>query len=58
MIVDPNHTTQVIQITSNTVLYSSVFTAVNKGATLKSWKNSSSIFQFLIKQNNIQVDIH
>lgn len=36
MRVDPNHTRQVMQITSNTVLYSSVFTAVNKSVSLKS----------------------
>lgn len=34
MMVDPNHTTQVMQTTSSTVLYSLVFTAVNKSVSL------------------------
>lgn len=33
MTVDPNHTTQGMQVTSNTVLYSSVFTAANKSVS-------------------------
>jgi len=41
MIVDPNHTTQVMQVTSNTVLYSSVFTAVNKWLSQILKKNPS-----------------
>lgn len=60
MMVDPNHTTQVMQTTSSTVLYSLVFTAVNKNVSLSNPEKNptQSIFQFFINQNNIQVDIH